>query len=67
VLPTIAALAEQYARRRGLAAVNWRVHALNCASPNPQLRRVLERRGFVVADVPGTGLCYRQVRAVAAS
>jgi hypothetical protein len=64
VLPTLAALARRYARRRGLSAVEWRVHALNCARPNPKLRRVLERRGFVVADVPGTGPCYHQVRPV---
>lgn len=64
VLPALAALAERYARRRGLAALDWRVHALNCARPNPKLRRVLQRRGFKVADVPGTGPCYHQVQPV---
>lgn len=61
VLPTLAAVAERYARRRGLAAIDWRVHALNCARPNPKLLRVLQRRGFAVGDVPGSGPCYRQV------
>jgi hypothetical protein len=64
VLPTLAALAERYARRRGLSVLDRRVHALNCARPNPRLRRVLERRGFVVADVPGSGPCYHQVQTV---
>jgi hypothetical protein len=64
VLPTIAVLAERYARRRGLELIDWRVHALNCARPNPKLRPLLERRGFTVTDVPGTGPCYRLLRAV---
>jgi len=58
VLPTIAVLAERYARRRGLAALDWRVHALNCANPNLKLRRLLDRLGFVITDVPDTGPCY---------
>jgi hypothetical protein len=61
VLPTLAVVAERYARRRRLGFLDWRVHALNCARPNPKLRRVLERRGFVVADVLGSGPCYHQV------
>jgi hypothetical protein len=64
VLPTISGLAKRYAQRRGLVALDWRVHALNCARPNLKLRRVLERRGFVVADVAGTGPCYHQVQPV---
>ena len=64
VLPTLAVLAERYARRRGLATLDWRVHALNCAKPNPTLRRVLERRGFTVADVFGSGKCYHRLQAV---
>ncbi|SFQ63349.1 hypothetical protein SAMN05216567_12312 [Variovorax sp. OK605] len=57
-LPSVAALASRYARRQGLAFVEWRVHAVHCANPNLKLRRVLERRGFVVRNVPGTGECY---------
>lgn len=64
VLPTLAVVAERYARGRGLVAVDWRVHALNCARPNTKLRRVLERRGFRVADVPGTGPCLHLVRPI---
>ena len=55
-LPTIAVLAERYARQNNLAAVEWIVHAINCAYPNLKLRRVLERRGSQLKDVPGYGL-----------
>lgn len=58
VLPTLAALARSYARKRGLKKVEWIVHALNCAKPNPKLRRVMERRGFIVTDVEGVGQAY---------
>ena len=58
VLPTLAALARSYARKRGLKKVEWIVHALNCAKPNPKLRRVMERRGFIVTEVEGVGQAY---------
>jgi hypothetical protein len=57
-LPTIAALAEKYARHNNLEAVEWIVHAIHCANPNLKLRRILERRGFVIKDVPGVGQAY---------
>lgn len=57
-LPAVASLAMRYARRKGLAWLEWRVHAVHCARPNLKLRRVLERKGFAVRDVPGTGECY---------
>lgn len=57
-LPALASLASRYAKREGLGFIEWRVHAVNCATPNLKLRRVLERRGFEVRDVPGTGECY---------
>jgi hypothetical protein len=53
VLPTLWSLAEKYARQRGLGCMDWIVHALNCAKPNPKLRRVLERKGFTVQKVRG--------------
>lgn len=58
VLPALTSLAHRYAQRRGLEKVEWMVHALNCAEPNLELRRVLERRGFVVTDVEGVGEAY---------
>jgi hypothetical protein len=64
VLATLALLAERYAQRRGLGTIEWIVHATACASPNLRLRKVLERRGFVVEDVPGKGLCYHRCVAV---
>ncbi len=57
-LPNLGALAARYAKREGLRFIEWRVHAVHCAKPNLKLRRVLERRGFVVRDVPGAGKCY---------
>ena len=64
VLPTLAALAERYAQRRGLNQVEWIVHAVNCAKPNPKLRHALERRGFAIEDVPGFGRSYYKLRQI---
>ena len=50
--------AGQYARRKGLTRVEWIVHAVHCAQPNEQLRRLLERRGYTIQDVPGIGRAY---------
>lgn len=58
VLSTIASIAHRIAQRHGLTTVEWLVYATNCAKPNPKLRRVLERRGFVVTTRPGKGECY---------
>jgi len=54
-------LANAYARRRGVAEVEWLVHAVTCAHPNLKLRRVLDRRGFTVQHVDGIGDVYRLV------
>ena len=54
-LPALASLAQRYARREGLTWIEWHVHAVRCAKPNLKLRRVLERRGFVVRDIAGVG------------
>ena len=64
VLPTLTALADRYAQRRRLNQVEWIVHAVNCAKPNPKLRRVLERRGFVIENVPGCGAAYYKLRQI---
>lgn len=57
-LPSLGALAGRYARREGLKHVEWRVHAVHCAQPNLKLRRILERRGFIVRTIEGVGECY---------
>jgi len=54
VLPSLTVLIEGYARSQSLPAVEWIVHAVHCAKPNLKLKRVLERKGFVVKDVDGT-------------
>ena len=64
VLPTLTSLAQRYAQKRGLKKVEWIIHALNCAEPNLKLRRVMERRGFVVTDVEGIGKAYYLVNEV---
>jgi hypothetical protein len=59
VLPTLWLLAERFARQHRLVAVEWAVHAVNCATPNLKLRRLLEKRGFVIRDIEGIGpACY---------
>ena len=58
VLPVLTSLAQRYAKKRGLEKVEWVIHALNCAEPNLKLRRVMERRGFVVREVEGIGEAY---------
>jgi hypothetical protein len=58
VLPTLWRLAERYAQIHELQFVEWVVHAINCAQPNPKLRRVLIRRGFTIRDIPGFGEAY---------
>ena len=64
VLPTLTSLANQYAKQRGLKKVEWIVHALDCADPNPKLRRVMERRGFQITDIEGVGKAYYQVQEI---
>jgi hypothetical protein len=58
VLVSLASLARRYAKLHALSGVEWVVHAVSCAKPNLKLRRVLERRGFVVKQVPGVGEAY---------
>ncbi len=58
VLIAIASLASRYASMRRLSGVEWIVHAVTCAKPNLKLRRVLERRGFVIKQVAGVGEAY---------
>jgi hypothetical protein len=62
VLPSMWQLIEGFAKARGLREVNWIVHAVHCARPNLKLKRVLERKGFVIRDVGRTtAYCYRQL------
>ena len=64
VLLALWRLADRYAAQQGLSEVEWIVHALNCARPNPKLRPFLQRLGFIVEDVPGIGQAYHLVRPV---
>ena len=58
VLISLASLAKRYVTLRKLSGVEWIIHAVTCAKPNLKLRRVLERRGFVVKNVDGVGEAY---------
>jgi hypothetical protein len=61
VLISLASLAKRYARLNTLTEIEWVVHAVSCAKPNLKLRRVLERRGFVVQYVDGVGDAYHLI------
>jgi hypothetical protein len=58
VLLSIGSLARRYAQQCQIEHIEWIVHAATCAKPNLKLRRVLERRGFEVRNVPGIGEAY---------
>ena len=58
VLISLTSLARRYAILHELSGVEWIVHAVSCAKPNLKLRRVLERRGFVVTQVAGVGEAF---------
>ena len=64
VLHLLSSLSRKYAEKRSLNRIEWVVHALNCAEPNLKLRRVMERRGFKVKDIPGKGPAYTYVHEV---
>jgi len=61
VLPSITSVLQAIAKRRQLREIDWIVYATNCAKPNPKLRRVLERRGFVIDHHVQKGECYRNI------
>jgi hypothetical protein len=58
VLISLGSLAHRCAKLRGLKEVEWIVHAVSCTKPNLKLRRILERRGFEVKEIPGIGAVY---------
>jgi hypothetical protein len=64
VLISLASLAQRYAKLNGLSEIEWIVHAVSCAKPNPKLRRVLERRGFEISQVEGVGEAYHFIDSI---
>ena len=58
VLPALSVLVQRYAKNNEFSVVEWIVHAINCANPNPKLKRILEKRGFVIKDVGEFGNAY---------
>lgn len=63
VLMSLSTLARRFARSRGLAQIEWIVHAIHCADPNLKLQRVLDRRGFVKEEVGGA-LAYHKIEMI---
>lgn len=61
VLSTITTALRRIAERRGLREVEWLVYATNCATPNPRLRRVLERSGYHAERDDKRGDLYRRI------
>jgi hypothetical protein len=61
VLVALSTLARRYAFGNGLSSIEWIVHAVTCAKPNPKLRRVLEQRRFVIDDISGIGPAYHLI------
>jgi len=61
VLMSLGSVARRYAKLHELSGVEWIVHAVTCAKPNLKLRRILERRGFKVQNVPGVGDAYHLI------
>ena len=63
VLVALGSLARRYALLHGLIGVEWIVHAVSCAKPNAKLRKMLERRGFVVEQIAHVGVAYHFIDA----
>jgi hypothetical protein len=64
VLMALASLAKRYTKLQNLSEIEWIVHAVSCAKPNLKLRRVLQRRGFVISQVAGVGEAYHLIDSV---
>jgi hypothetical protein len=61
VLISLGSLARRYATLHELVCVEWIVHAVSCAKPNLKLRKMLERRGFVVEQIADVGVAYHLI------
>ena len=62
VLVRLWKLIETYARTKGYAAIDWNVHALTCARPNPRLQQFLRAKGFAEHDDGQHGPVLRLVQ-----
>lgn len=64
VLVRLWKLIETYARAKQFSAVDWNVHALTCARPNPRLQSFLRKKGFVPHDDGQHGPVLRFVQSI---
>jgi len=54
ILPILWNLAERYGRKIQKQRMEWIGYAINCPKPNLKLKRVLEKKGFIIKEVkPG--------------
>lgn len=51
---------KQSARRQALTAIDWRIYAVDCPSPNPKLIRVLEGYCFQREQIESGAIVYRR-------
>ncbi|MEZ5901309.1 MAG: hypothetical protein R3D51_17660 [Hyphomicrobiaceae bacterium] len=59
-LRTLIDAIERCARSREITAIDWRVYAVDCTTPNPKLIRVLEYLGFKRAEIQSGAIVYRR-------
>jgi len=64
VLPTLWSLAERYGSKKQLKRIEWIVHAVHCAAPNLKLRRLLDRKGFIVETVADGVDAYHYIQSL---
>lgn len=62
VLVRLWKLVEAYASAKAFDTIDWNVHALTCARPNPRLQRFLRGRGFTKHDDGQHGPVLRLVQ-----
>ncbi len=55
---------EAYAAERQHSAIQWNVHALTCARPNPRLQHFLRIRGFAETHHPTHGRIFTRTQTV---
>jgi len=58
ILPNLWVLIERIAKQQKISQIEWIVYAVNCAKPNPRLRRLLIHKGFVTKVLPVKGDVY---------
>jgi hypothetical protein len=61
VLLRVSNLFRQFGRRSDKRKIVWKVHAVDCAKPNPKLLRLLQLKNFEIVTDPIDGSIYQKV------